>query len=118
MEPSSTIGEFFHTLCEMGFSEAQIQTAMQAGHFSVPEAAEWLLQGGSPRHKLVRHSPQPTETAFSAFNPPKRQEMPNKVQIPQPHHEDSAQGTLVWTDAETSADKPLKGYQPSNVSLT
>lgn len=29
-----------------------------------------LLQGGSPRHKLVKQSSQPTGTAFSAFNPP------------------------------------------------
>lgn len=36
-----TIGEFFRTLIEMGFSEDQIQAAVQAGHFSVPEAAEW-----------------------------------------------------------------------------
>ncbi|XP_036378807.1 uncharacterized protein si:ch73-173p19.1 isoform X1 [Megalops cyprinoides] len=74
MDPSPTIGEFFSTLCEMGFTEAQIQAAVQAGHFSVPEAAEWLLQGGSPRHKLVKQSSQPLETAFSAFNPPKHQD--------------------------------------------
>lgn len=30
-----------------------------------------LLQGGSPRHKLVKQPSQPTGTAFSAFNPPK-----------------------------------------------
>ncbi|XP_031440137.1 uncharacterized protein si:ch73-173p19.1 isoform X2 [Clupea harengus] len=54
----------------MGFGEDQIQAAMRAGHFSVPEAAEWLLQGGSPRHKLVKQPGQPTGTAFSAFNPP------------------------------------------------
>ncbi|KAJ8277031.1 hypothetical protein GJAV_G00070700 [Gymnothorax javanicus] len=70
MDSSPTIGAFVSTLREMGFSEAQIQAAMQAGHFSVPEAAEWLLQGGSPRHKLVKQSSQPHQTAFSAFNPP------------------------------------------------
>ncbi|XP_061093494.1 uncharacterized protein si:ch73-173p19.1 isoform X1 [Conger conger] len=70
MDSAPTIGEFFRTLCEMGFSEAQIQAAVQAGHFSVHEAAEWLLQGGSPRHKLVKQSSQPLQTAFSAFNPP------------------------------------------------
>uniref|UniRef100_A0A673GRY4 Si:ch73-173p19.1 n=1 Tax=Sinocyclocheilus rhinocerous TaxID=307959 RepID=A0A673GRY4_9TELE len=66
-----TIGGFVSTLTEMGFSEDQIQAAMQAGFFSVPEAAEWLLQGGSPRHKLVKQPSGPLETAFSAFNPPK-----------------------------------------------
>ncbi|XP_063062726.1 uncharacterized protein si:ch73-173p19.1 isoform X2 [Engraulis encrasicolus] len=55
----------------MGFSEAQIQAAMQAGHFSVPEAAEWLLQeGGGPRHKLMKQPGESTGTAFAAFNPP------------------------------------------------
>lgn len=68
---SSTIGDLFLTLSEMGFSEEQIQAAVQAGHFSVPEAAEWLLQGQVPRHRLIKQSSQPAETAFSAFNPPK-----------------------------------------------
>ncbi|KAM4606665.1 uncharacterized protein ACJ7VT_016834 [Polymixia lowei] len=68
---SPTIGEFFLTLREMGFTEEQIQAAVQAGRFSVPEAAEWLLQGQNLRHKLVKQAPQPAETAFSAFNPPK-----------------------------------------------
>ncbi|XP_045910362.1 uncharacterized protein si:ch73-173p19.1 isoform X1 [Micropterus dolomieu] len=66
-----TIGELFLILSEMGFTEDQIQAAVQAGHFSVPDAAEWLLQGQYPRHRLVKHSSQPAETAFSAFNPPK-----------------------------------------------
>lgn len=68
---SPTIGELFLILSEMGFTEEQIQLAVQAGHFSVPEAAEWLLQGQYPRHRLVKQSPQPAETAISAFNPPK-----------------------------------------------
>ncbi|XP_040921472.1 uncharacterized protein si:ch73-173p19.1 isoform X2 [Toxotes jaculatrix] len=70
---SPTIGELFLILSEMGFTEEQIQAAIQAGHFSVPEAAEWLLQGQYPRHRLVKQpvSSQPAETAFSAFNPPK-----------------------------------------------
>ncbi|KAF3703724.1 UBX domain-containing protein 1-A SAPK substrate protein 1-A [Channa argus] len=68
---SSTIGELFLILSEMGFTEEQIQLAVQAGHFSVPDAAEWLLQGQYPRHRLVKQSSQPAETAFSAFNPPK-----------------------------------------------
>ncbi|XP_067107645.1 uncharacterized protein si:ch73-173p19.1 [Osmerus mordax] len=71
MDSTPTIGEFFRTLCEMGFTEEQIQSAVQAGHFAVPEAAEWLLQGESLRHKLVKHPAQPVQTAFSAFNPPK-----------------------------------------------
>ncbi|XP_071340975.1 uncharacterized protein [Trachinotus anak] len=68
---SPTIGELFLILSEMGFTEEQIQAAVQAGHFSVQEAAEWLLQGQYPRHRLVKQTPQPAETAFSAFNPPK-----------------------------------------------
>ncbi|XP_069552456.1 uncharacterized protein [Brachyistius frenatus] len=68
---SPTIGELVLILSEMGFTEEQIQAAMQAGHFSVPEAAEWLLQGQYPRHRLVKRTSQPAETAFSAFNPPK-----------------------------------------------
>lgn len=67
----ATIGELFLVLSEMGFTEEQIQAAVQAGHFSVAEAAEWLLQGQYPRHTLARQPSQPTETAFSAFNPPK-----------------------------------------------
>lgn len=38
-----TIGELFLILSEMGFTEEQIQAAVQAGHFSVPEAAEWWV---------------------------------------------------------------------------
>ncbi|CAJ1082552.1 uncharacterized protein si:ch73-173p19.1 [Xyrichtys novacula] len=68
---STTIGELFLTLSEMGFTEEQIQAAMQAGHFSVTDAAEWLLQGQYPRHRLVKQSSQPADTAISAFNPPK-----------------------------------------------
>ncbi|RXN24691.1 F-box LRR-repeat 13 [Labeo rohita] len=71
MDSTATIGGFISTLTEMGFSKDQIQAAMQAGFFSVPEAAEWLIQGGSPRHKLVKQTSGPSETAFSAFNPPK-----------------------------------------------
>ncbi|XP_055007005.1 uncharacterized protein si:ch73-173p19.1 isoform X2 [Boleophthalmus pectinirostris] len=56
----------------MGFTEEQIQAAVQAGHLSVPEAAEWLLQGQSPRHRLTQQPSRPAETAFSAFNPPKQ----------------------------------------------
>ncbi|KAM9333673.1 uncharacterized protein KZ484_018676 isoform 1-T3 [Pholidichthys leucotaenia] len=68
---SPTIGELFLILSEMGFTEEQIQGAVQAGYFSAAEAAEWLLQGPYPRHTLVNKSSQPAETAFSAFNPPK-----------------------------------------------
>lgn len=38
-----TIGELFLVLSEMGFTEEQIRAALQAGHFSVPEAAEWWV---------------------------------------------------------------------------
>lgn len=71
MGSTPTIGEFFRILCEMGFTEEQIQAAVQAGHFAVPEAAEWLLQGENLRHKLVKQPSQPAETPFAAFNPPK-----------------------------------------------
>ncbi|XP_010883825.2 uncharacterized protein si:ch73-173p19.1 isoform X2 [Esox lucius] len=71
MDSTPTIGELFRTLCEMGFTEEQIQSAVQAGHFSVPHAAEWLLQGENLRHKLVKNPPQPVGSAFAAFNPPK-----------------------------------------------
>ncbi|XP_038828760.1 uncharacterized protein LOC120027798 isoform X3 [Salvelinus namaycush] len=71
MDSTPTIGELFRTLCEMGFSEEQIQSALQAGHFSVPDAAEWLLQGENLRHKLVKNPSQPVGTSFAAFNPPK-----------------------------------------------
>ncbi|XP_076868405.1 uncharacterized protein LOC143519155 [Brachyhypopomus gauderio] len=70
MESSPTIGEFLQTLSEMGFTENQIQSAIQAGCLSVPEAAEWLVHDGSPRHRLVKQ-PQSSAGAFSAFNPPK-----------------------------------------------
>uniref|UniRef100_A0A3B4AJ77 UBX domain-containing protein n=1 Tax=Periophthalmus magnuspinnatus TaxID=409849 RepID=A0A3B4AJ77_9GOBI len=66
-----TIGDFFLVLSEMGFTEEQIQAAVQTGHLSVPEAAE-LLQGQSPRHRLTQQPSRPAETAFSAFNPPSR----------------------------------------------
>ncbi|XP_060920940.1 uncharacterized protein si:ch73-173p19.1 [Labrus mixtus] len=66
-----TIGELFLILGEMGFTEDQIQAAVQAGHFSVSDAAEWLLQGQYPRHRLVKQTSQPADTAFSAFNLPK-----------------------------------------------
>lgn len=46
-----TIGELFLVLSEMGFPEEQIQAAVQAGHFSVAEAAEWLVV--SPLFKFV-----------------------------------------------------------------
>lgn len=39
-----TIGELFLVLREMGFAEDQIQAAVQAGHFSVSEAAEWWVE--------------------------------------------------------------------------
>ncbi|XP_029384565.1 uncharacterized protein LOC115060683 isoform X2 [Echeneis naucrates] len=68
---SPTIGELFLILSEMGFTEEQIKAAVQAGHFSVPEAADWLLHGQYPRHRLVKQPSQPAETAFSVFNPPK-----------------------------------------------
>ncbi|CAL8401468.1 unnamed protein product [Gadus morhua 'NCC'] len=70
---SPTIGALFVTLGEMGFTKDQIQSAVQAGHFSVADAAEWLLQGQNVRHKLMKRPSEPAESAFSAFNPPKDQ---------------------------------------------
>lgn len=58
------------SLSEMGFTEDQIQAAVQAGCFSVPEAAEWIVRAGSPRHTLVPRS-GPITTAIAAFNRPK-----------------------------------------------
>lgn len=96
-----TFGELFLILSEMGFSEEQIQAAVAAGNFSVPDAADWwflltiticsfhsfcrnrtlvkhvsfynnrLLQGQYPRHSLLKKSNQSAESAISAFNPPK-----------------------------------------------
>ncbi|XP_035268330.1 uncharacterized protein si:ch73-173p19.1 isoform X1 [Anguilla anguilla] len=112
MDSSPTIGEFFSTLCEMGFSEAQIQAAVQAGHFSVPEAAEWLLQGGSPRHKLVKQSSQPLETAFSAFNPPIGQDAPptagSSQEVP---HDSHSPGTSPPAPLESRIKQDKNDFQ-------
>ncbi|XP_076026524.1 uncharacterized protein LOC143016205 [Genypterus blacodes] len=68
---SPTIGELILTLSEMGFTEEQIQAAVQAGNLSIQAAAEWILQGQYPRHRLSKQASGPAETAFSAFNPPR-----------------------------------------------
>ncbi|XP_041103536.1 uncharacterized protein si:ch73-173p19.1 [Polyodon spathula] len=83
MDPSLTIGGFFNTLYEMGFTETQIQAAVKAGHFSVPAAAEWLLQGRDQRCKLGTQPFQPLGTAISAFNPPKKQEIHSSASMSQ-----------------------------------
>ncbi|KAF5901208.1 uncharacterized protein DAT39_009072, partial [Clarias magur] len=70
MASSATLGQFMSSLGEMGFTEEQIQAAVQAGCFSVPEAAEWIVQGGGPRHTLMPR-PGPITNAIAAFNPPK-----------------------------------------------
>ncbi|KAG9348126.1 hypothetical protein JZ751_004156 [Albula glossodonta] len=107
-----TIGEFFSTLCEMGFSEAQVQAAVQAGHFSVTEAAEWLLQGGSPRHKLVKQSSQPLETAFSAFNPPKDQNPVSAAGPSQtPPHSSASQGPTSPPPLESRIKQDKNDFQ-------
>ncbi|XP_043923515.1 uncharacterized protein LOC122798540 isoform X2 [Protopterus annectens] len=78
MESSSTtISDLFRTLYEMGFDEAQIQAAIQAGCLSVQDATDWLLQGGSPSYRLQPQYSTPSGSlglAISAFNPPKMQE--------------------------------------------
>ncbi|XP_061569904.1 uncharacterized protein si:ch73-173p19.1 [Cololabis saira] len=101
---SPTIGDLYLTLSEMGFTEEQIQAAVQSGHFSVTEAAEWLLQGQYPRHRLVKKSPQPTETAFSAFNPPKEGASTSTSHTPPP--ESSASPSLVLKQPCTEPSPP------------
>lgn len=96
---SPTIGDFFLTLSEMGFTEEQIQAAVQAGYFSVPDAAEWLLQGQYPRHRLIKQSPQPAETAFSAFNPPK--EPASKPALPHSPSEGRACPSLMLRQSQS-----------------
>ncbi|KAJ8010161.1 hypothetical protein DPEC_G00072110 [Dallia pectoralis] len=85
MDSTPTIGELFRTLCEMGFSDEQIQLAVQAGHFSVSHAAEWLLQGENLRHKLVKNPPQTVGSAFAAFNPPKDVPCPSSTSQTSPN---------------------------------
>uniref|UniRef100_A0A1A7YYE5 Uncharacterized protein n=1 Tax=Iconisemion striatum TaxID=60296 RepID=A0A1A7YYE5_9TELE len=105
---SPTIGELFLTLREMGFTEEQIQAAVQAGHFSVTEATDWLLQGQYPRHTLGKKSPQPAETAFSAFNLPK--EAPSTSTSPSSPPDSTARSSLVLKPSHPSpqlTDPPL-----------
>uniref|UniRef100_A0A1A8SI23 Uncharacterized protein n=1 Tax=Nothobranchius rachovii TaxID=451742 RepID=A0A1A8SI23_9TELE len=105
---SPTIGELFLTLREMGFTEEQIQAAVQAGHFSVTEAADWLLQGQYPRHTLAKKSSQPAETAFSAFNLPK--EAPSTSTSPSSPPDSMACAPLVLKPSHPSpqlSDPPL-----------
>ncbi|XP_078519005.1 uncharacterized protein LOC144784230 isoform X1 [Lissotriton helveticus] len=76
MEAATTVGDFFLTLYEMGFNEAQVQAAVRAGIFSVQEAAEWLLRGGELRHQLQSaSSSQSGASAIGAFNPPRVQDL-------------------------------------------
>ncbi|XP_071777591.2 uncharacterized protein LOC139928817 [Centroberyx gerrardi] len=103
---SPTIGELFLTLREMGFTEEQIQAAVQAGRFSVPEAAEWLLQGHHPRHKLVKQSSQPAETAFSAFNPPKDAGSPSTSESHAVPTDSRARPSLVLRSPQSSTTSP------------
>ncbi|XP_017262114.1 uncharacterized protein si:ch73-173p19.1 [Kryptolebias marmoratus] len=101
---SQTIGELFLILSEMGFTEDQIQAAVQAGHFSVTAATEWLLQGQHPRHTLVKQSSQPAETAFSAFNPPK--EAASASASPASSPDSRACSSLVLKSSPSSAQSP------------
>ncbi|XP_072307156.1 uncharacterized protein [Eucyclogobius newberryi] len=100
-DDSPTIGDFFLILCEMGFTEEQIQAAVQAGHFSVPAAAEWLLQGQSPRHRLTQQSSRPAETAISAFNLPK--ELEGTISSPS---DSSACSSLVLKSSQSGKLSP------------
>ncbi|XP_014013220.1 uncharacterized protein isoform X1 [Salmo salar] len=103
MDSTPTIGELFRTLCEMGFSEEQIQSALQAGHFSVPDAAEWLLQGENLRHKLVKNPSQPVGTPFAAFNPPKDAGSSCPPSTSQTSHTDSRGPALVLGPPQPSS---------------
>ncbi|XP_070841669.1 uncharacterized protein [Chaetodon trifascialis] len=104
---SPTIGELFLILSEMGFTEEQIQAAVQAGHFSVPDAAEWLLQGQYPRHRLVKQSSQPAETAFSAFNPPKEAASTSDTHTSPPDSRASPSLVLRPSQSCTLSPEPL-----------
>uniref|UniRef100_A0A3P9KEK5 Si:ch73-173p19.1 n=1 Tax=Oryzias latipes TaxID=8090 RepID=A0A3P9KEK5_ORYLA len=99
---SSTIGELILTLTEMGFTEEQIQAAVQSGHFSVTEAAEWLLQSHHPRHTLVKQSSQPADSAFSAFNPPKDVASASVSDTP----DDEAGPSLVLKPPQSRSESP------------
>ncbi|KAM7390257.1 hypothetical protein PAMA_008434 [Pampus argenteus] len=109
MNPASspTVGELFLTLSEMGFTEEQIQAAIQAGHFSVADAAEWLLQGQYPRHRLVKQPSQPAETAFSAFNPPKESASTSESQTSRTDSRGSASLVLKPSQSSTVSSEPL-----------
>ncbi|XP_008394857.1 uncharacterized protein LOC103456832 isoform X1 [Poecilia reticulata] len=101
---SPTIGEFFLILSEMGFTEQQIQAAVQAGHLSVTEAAEWLLQGQYPRHTLVKQTSKSSETALSAFNPPKDAASSSKQ--PASPGDSRAGSSLVLKLSESTSQSP------------
>uniref|UniRef100_H3ALW3 UBX domain-containing protein n=1 Tax=Latimeria chalumnae TaxID=7897 RepID=H3ALW3_LATCH len=75
MFDAATIGDFFRTLYEMGFDETQIQSAVQAGHLSIQEATEWLLQGGDQKYRLQQQHSKTLGAAIDAFNPPKSHEI-------------------------------------------
>ncbi|KAL1006892.1 hypothetical protein UPYG_G00078570 [Umbra pygmaea] len=107
MASSATIGDLFRTLCEMGFSQEQIQSAVQAGHFSVAQAAEWLLQGENPRHKLVRNPPQPVGSAFAAFNPPKDAPCPTSTSQTSPTGSSGPSLVLGTTQPSSPSPAPL-----------
>uniref|UniRef100_A0A8B9KAV3 Si:ch73-173p19.1 n=1 Tax=Astyanax mexicanus TaxID=7994 RepID=A0A8B9KAV3_ASTMX len=99
-----TIGGFLQALSEMGFSQEQIQDAMQAGCFTVTEAAEWLLQGGGPHHRLRNQTESPTN-AFSAFNPP-------KSTTPSPSEQTGSSLVLNPTVLSPPAQSPAEELQP------
>ncbi|XP_049341397.1 uncharacterized protein si:ch73-173p19.1 [Astyanax mexicanus] len=101
---ASTIGGFLQALSEMGFSQEQIQDAMQAGCFTVTEAAEWLLQGGGPHHRLRNQTGSPTN-AFSAFNPP-------KSTTPSPSEQTGSSLVLNPTVLSPPAQSPAEELQP------
>ncbi|XP_069502090.1 uncharacterized protein [Ambystoma mexicanum] len=111
MEPSTTIGDFFRTLYEMGFNEAQVQAAVQAGVFGVQDAAEWLLQGGELHQRLHGTSAeQSVPGAIAAFNLPRIQDLPSSpgTSITDSSSQESLGSPSPWHGDVTSPGSRMK----------
>ncbi|XP_006007800.2 uncharacterized protein SI:CH73-173P19.1 [Latimeria chalumnae] len=102
MDSTVTIGDFFRTLYEMGFDETQIQSAVQAGHLSIQEATEWLLQGGDQKYRLQQQHSKTLGAAIDAFNPPKSHEMQVGKETSQSHQAEGIELPSSSSQAETS----------------
>uniref|UniRef100_H3ALW4 UBX domain-containing protein n=1 Tax=Latimeria chalumnae TaxID=7897 RepID=H3ALW4_LATCH len=92
----------------MGFDETQIQSAVQAGHLSIQEATEWLLQGGDQKYRLQQQHSKTLGAAIDAFNPPKSHEMQVGKETSQSHQAEGENSCIIITylsgnhSAETS----------------